>query len=183
MLKKLLTALSLTLLATGASAAEPSDSPYDVLNALIAKNKDNMYLTQSEQNLMMMPDDPALFVAEEGEALFKEKRGPNNVSLEGCDFGKGPGVLKGAYVEMPRYFADVDRVMDFETRLVHCMTTQQGFPKDDNAVKKRHGSGSDIMKLTTYIAFKFKGGKAGDMVKLAWVDNTGESDADEVAIK
>ena len=157
MLRNTLTAIPVALLvAHGAWAAEPSDSPYEVLVDLI-ESTDSAYLTQSEQNLMIMPDDPALFVAEEGAALYKKKRGPNNVSLEGCDFGKGPGVLKGAYVEMPRYFADVDRVMDFESRLVHCMTTMQGFAKDDPAVKKRHGSGSDIMKLTTYIAMQSNG--------------------------
>ena len=85
---------------------------------------------------------PAL--AEDGEALFEEPRGPKNVSLEECDFGKGPGVLEGAYVELPRYFADTGKVMDLETRLVHCMITLQGFTKDDPSVKKRHGSGSPM---------------------------------------
>ena len=31
---------------------------------------------------MLMPDNPAQFVAEEGEELFKTPRGPKNVSLE-----------------------------------------------------------------------------------------------------
>lgn len=47
--------------------------------------------------------------------------------------------------------------MDLESRLVHCMTTLQGFPKDDPAVKKRHGSSSDMMKLQTYIAIQSNG--------------------------
>ena len=34
-----------------------------------------------------------------------------------------------------------------------------------------------------YLSFKFSGAKAGDMVKLAWVDNKGESDSVEGAIK
>ena len=34
-----------------------------------------------------------------------------------------------------------------------------------------------------YLAFMFKGAKAGDSVKLAWVDNKGESDSAETAIK
>src|SRR5690606_24416207 len=45
-------------------------------------------------------------------------------------------------------------VMDLETRLVHCMTTLQGFAKDDPAVKQRHGSESDMMRLQTFIASK-----------------------------
>ena len=28
-----------------------------------------------------------------------------------------------------------------------------------------------------YLSFRFKGGKAGDAIKLRWVDNTGESDS------
>ena len=50
----------------------------------------------------------------EGEDLWKKKRGPNNVSLERCDLGMGPGVTKGAYAHLPRYFKDTDRVQDLE---------------------------------------------------------------------
>jgi sulfur-oxidizing protein SoxA len=144
-------------LATSAGA-DSYQAPEDVLSKLIEQSG-SPYLSQSEQNIMMMPDNPAYWTAEEGEALFKAKRGPNQVSLEGCDFGKGPGVLEGAYVQLPRYFADTGKVMDLETRLVHCMTTLQGFAADDPAVKKRHGSGSDMMKLQTYIASKSSGHK------------------------
>jgi sulfur-oxidizing protein SoxZ len=34
-----------------------------------------------------------------------------------------------------------------------------------------------------YLSFRFKGAKAGDTVKLKWVDNQGNSDSDEVTIK
>lgn len=34
-----------------------------------------------------------------------------------------------------------------------------------------------------YLSFRFKGGNAGDMVKLSWTDNKGNSDSAEVAIK
>lgn len=34
-----------------------------------------------------------------------------------------------------------------------------------------------------YLAFKFKGGASGDMVKLSWKDNQGKSDTQEVQIK
>ena len=71
--------------------------------------------------------NPAELWEARGEGLWKQKRGPKNVSLEKCDLGKGPGMVKGAYAELPRYFADADRVMDLETRLVHCMVTLQGF--------------------------------------------------------
>lgn len=131
-------------------------APEEILDRLI-EDSSSAYLSQSPQNRQMMPDNPAYWTAEEGEELFSTPRGPKNVSLEGCDFGKGPGVLEGAYVEMPRYFEDTGKVMDLETRLVHCMTTLQGFDKADPAVKKRHGSGSDMMKLQTYIAMQSNG--------------------------
>jgi len=140
----------------GSASADSYQAPEDVLQAIIEET-DSDYLTQSEQNLMMMPDNPAYWVAEEGENLFHEKRGPNNASLETCDFGKGPGVLEGAYAEMPRYFEDTGKVMDLETRLVYCMRTIQGFSNDDPAVKERHGSSSDMMRLQTYIASKSSG--------------------------
>jgi sulfur-oxidizing protein SoxA len=130
--------------------------PEEILDALTEKTG-SKYLGQSSQNRIMMPDNPALFVAEEGESLFLKAQGPKKVSLEKCDFGKGPGVLEGAYAEMPRFFEDTGKVMDLESRLVHCMTTLQGFTKKDKAVKKRHGSGSVMMKLQTYIAQKSNG--------------------------
>ena len=64
-----------------------------------------------------------------GEELWKKKQGPKQASLEQCDVGKGPGALKGAYAALPRYFKDVDRVMDLETRLLHCMMTLQGYQR------------------------------------------------------
>ncbi len=134
----------------------PSEDPAGVLRALI-ESYGTPYLTQSQQNLMMMPDNPALWTVEEGKDLFHSPRGPKNVSLEGCDFGKGPGVLDGAYVELPRYFADTGKVMDLETRLVHCMITLQGFEPDSPNVKKRDGFDSDHMRLQSYIAFRSNG--------------------------
>ncbi|MDZ7751619.1 MAG: sulfur oxidation c-type cytochrome SoxA [Gammaproteobacteria bacterium] len=156
MSRNTLIALPLALAFVASASADSYPPPEEILQELIDKTG-SAYLSQSDQNLMMMPDNPAYFVAEDGEDLFHEARGPKNVSLEGCDFGKGPGVVEGAYVEMPRYFEDTGKVMDLETRLVHCMKTLQGFADDDPAVKKRHGSGSDMMKLQTYIASKSNG--------------------------
>jgi L-cysteine S-thiosulfotransferase len=156
MLKKSMLALPVALALGGAANAGSYQAPEDVLQGLINK-VDSAYLTQSEQNLIMMPDNPAIWIAADGEALFKTPRGPNNVSMEGCDFGKGPGVLEGAYAEMPRFFADTGKVMDLETRIVHCMTTVQGFPSDDPAVRARHNNDSDHMKIQTYIASQSSG--------------------------
>jgi sulfur-oxidizing protein SoxA len=94
-----------------------------------------------------------------GEELWKKPQGPKNVSLEQCDLGQGPGVLKGAYAALPRYFPDVDRVMDLETRLLHCMSTLQGrFAQE--ATKRLFGnadSPSEMEYLSAYIAAHSRG--------------------------
>jgi L-cysteine S-thiosulfotransferase len=96
-----------------------------------------------------------------GEELWKKPQGPKNVSLEKCDLGKGPGVLKGAYAALPRYFKDVDRVMDLETRLLHCMMTLQGRSREE-ATKTLFGNAdrpSEMEYLSAYIAAKSRGMK------------------------
>jgi len=51
---------------------------------------------------IMEEANPAELFEAIGEELWKKKRGPKNASLEQCDLGQGPGVVKGAYVQMPR---------------------------------------------------------------------------------
>src|SRR5262245_11493886 len=75
--------------------------------------------------------NPAELWEARGEALWKSPSGPSKASLEKCDLGLGPGVVKGAYAQLPRYFADVDRVMDLETRLVWCRVKLQGMSDAD----------------------------------------------------
>jgi sulfur-oxidizing protein SoxA len=96
-----------------------------------------------------------------GEEAWKKKQGPKNASLEQCDLGKGPGVLKGVYAALPRYFKDVDRVMDLETRLLHCMTTLQGRTREE-ATKRVFGNAdnpSEMEVLSAYIAAHSRGMK------------------------
>ena len=103
--------------------------------------------------------NPADLWEARGEDLWKQKRGPKKASLEACDLGKGAGVAKGAYAELPKYFADADRVMDLETRLVHCMVTLQGFTQAD-ATKRPFGAGnnrSDFEALGAWITSESKG--------------------------
>jgi sulfur-oxidizing protein SoxA len=57
-----------------------------------------------EYRAMLQDGNPAELFEAKGEGLWKQKRGPKNASLEQCDLGKGPGVVKGAFVELPRYF-------------------------------------------------------------------------------
>ncbi len=108
----------------------------------------------------LLDANPAELVSARGEELWKTKRGPKNVSLETCDLGLGAGVVKGAYARLPRYFADADAVMDFETRLVHCMVTIQGFTRDEAVKKPYSGTGqrqTDIEALTAYVVEQSRG--------------------------
>jgi sulfur-oxidizing protein SoxA len=81
----------------------------------------------AEYRKMLEDGNPAELFEAKGEGLWKTPRGPKNASLERCDLGLGPGVVKGAWVQMPRYFADTRRVQDLESRLLTCMETLQGF--------------------------------------------------------
>ena len=66
---------------------------------------------------MLAEDNPAELSEAKGEELWKTPRGPRKASLQQCDLGAGPGVVKGAYARLPKYFADTDRVQDIESRL------------------------------------------------------------------
>jgi len=84
--------------------------------------------------------NPAELWEARGEELWKQKRGPRQVSLEQCDLGLGAGVVKGAYARLPRYFADAQKVMDVEARILWCMEKLQGFNAAD-LTKKPHPAG------------------------------------------
>ncbi len=80
----------------------------------------------AQYRALLADGNPADLWEARGEALWKQPRGPKNATLEACDLGRGPGVVKGAFVELPRYFADTQRVQDLESRLLTCMETLQG---------------------------------------------------------
>jgi sulfur-oxidizing protein SoxA len=126
-----------------------------------------------EKYRQMLKEDPwsnpALLDADRGEALWKTAAGPNNATLEKCDLGKGPGVVDGAFAELPRFFADAGKVMDVETRLMWCMEKIQGF-KHADLIKRPHPSGGQPVKnlgaIATYVANKSSGMKyAGKLDK------------------
>ena len=129
-----------------------------------AQGADDASEKQIERYRQMLKEDPwsnpAMLDADRGEALWKTARGPKGVSLEGCDLGKGPGVVKGAFAELPRHFADVDRVMDAEARIVWCMETLQGFDRKALLKKPYPGGGratKEIGALATYVAHASNG--------------------------
>src|SRR5262245_59113712 len=117
-----------------------------------------------ERYRQMLKEDPwsnpGLLDVDRGEVLWKERRGPKNASLEGCDLGKGPGNVEGAFAELPRYFADAGRVMDLEARLVWCMEKLQGFERAQivkRPYSKANQPGSELEALATYVAHKSNG--------------------------
>jgi len=113
----------------------------------------------AEYQRMATESAPTELYEIEGEEIWKKKQGPKNVSLEQCDLGQGPGVLKGAYAGLPRYFADAGRVMDLETRLLHCMMTLQGRSREE-AAKRVFGNAdkaSEMELLSAYVARQSNG--------------------------
>lgn len=111
---------------------------------------------------MLEEDNPGELWIDKGKELFHQKRGPKNASLEQCDFGLGAGKLEGAAAQLPRYFADTDKVQDLESRLVTCMVELQGFKREElikRAISPAGSSGSDIEALALYITSRSNGMK------------------------
>lgn len=113
--------------------------------------------------------NPGFLAVDRGEALWSEKRGAKNVSLEGCDLGQGPGKVDGAFAQLPRFFADADRVLDTEQRLLWCMEKVQGLDTKDVLARRFSGPGraSDLEDLTAFIANKSSGMKIEPQLKHA----------------
>lgn len=133
--------------------------------ALPAHAQDDTEKAVEKYRQMLREDpwsNPGLLDSDRGEVLWKTPAGPNKVSLEKCDLGKGPGVVDGAFAELPRYFADANRVMDVETRILWCMEKLQGFKRADLVKAPFPGGGQpvkDIGAIATFIAHKSNGMK------------------------
>jgi len=109
---------------------------------------------------MLADGNPADLFEAKGEALWKQKRGPKGATLEQCDLGKGPGIVKGAFVELPRWFADTQRVQDLESRLLTCMETLQGL--DAKAIAETpfgRGEQANMEALAAYVSAASRGMK------------------------
>jgi sulfur-oxidizing protein SoxA len=149
--KKLMLLLALTA-STVAIAAETEVSDSDRI---------------AQYREMISDGNPADFDEMRGEELWKTAGGPKHATLEQCDLGKGAGVVKGAYAELPRFFKDTGRVQDLESRLLTCMSTLQGLNADEIAAKPfaTEKKPSDISSLATYVAGQSKGIKMNVSVK------------------
>lgn len=114
----------------------------------------------AEYRQMFGEDNPAELVEMQGEQLWATPQGAKQVALSACDLGLGAGVVKNAYAQLPRYFADADRVMDLETRLLWCMEKLQG--RDVAALRKqpysRQGAPqTELEALASYVAGQARG--------------------------
>ena len=138
-----LVVVGFALLATGLAQAQQPKSAADGI---------------AEYRKMLEDGNPAELFEAKGEDLWKRKRGPKNASLERCDLGLGPGVVKGAWVQMPRFFADTGRVQDLESRLLTCMDTLQGLNVAEIA-KTPFGKGeqANMEALAAWISAESKG--------------------------
>jgi sulfur-oxidizing protein SoxA len=111
-----------------------------------------------EYRAMLADGNPAELFEAKGEDLWKQARGPKKQTLQQCDLGKGPGVVKGAFVELPRYFADTNRVQDLESRLLTCMETLQGFNAAEIAKTPfDKGEQSNVTALAAWISAESRG--------------------------
>jgi sulfur-oxidizing protein SoxA len=98
--------------------------------------------------------NPGYLAVDRGEELWATKRGKKNVSLETCDLGLGPGKVEGAFAQLPRHFADADKVMDVEERILWCMEKIQEF---DTAPLRRRpfasSGGNPATEIEALVAF------------------------------
>jgi L-cysteine S-thiosulfotransferase len=112
----------------------------------------------AEYRKMLEDGNPAELFEAKGELLWKQKRGPKNASLEQCDLGKGPGVVKGVWVQLPRWFADSGRVQDLESRLLTCMETLQGLNAAEIAATPfGRGEQKNMEALAAWISAESRG--------------------------
>ena len=109
---------------------------------------------------MLADGNPSELFEAAGEDLWLKPMGPTAQSLAKCDLGLGPGVVDGAFAQLPRYFKDTQRVQDLESRLLTCMQNLQGI--DGQAVKGEdfgRGNRKNIEAIVAYVVTHSKGMK------------------------
>jgi len=107
---------------------------------------------------MIADGNPSDLYEMAGEELWKKAMGPKNATLEKCDLGLGPGVVKGVYAVLPKYFKDTNKVQDLESRIVTCMERLQGFDgKEIIAGSFGKGKRKDVEAIVAYVVANSKG--------------------------
>jgi L-cysteine S-thiosulfotransferase len=109
----------------------------------------------NEYRQSLQDGNPADLNAARGEGLWNAKRGGKSLA-ESCDLGVGVGKVKGAVAVLPKYFDDVKKVMDVESRLVHCMVTFQGAKREDFVPRNVFsGEGQRATMIEDLVAFVY----------------------------
>jgi len=127
----------------------------------VAQEKDDAAKSIEAYRQALKDGNPAELFEMAGEELWKKPAGPRNASLEKCDLGLGPGVVEGAYAQLPRYSADTDRVQDLESRLLTCMETLQGINAAEIVKSPFSGRGesANMEALVAWVASESRGMK------------------------
>ena len=113
----------------------------------------------AQYRALLADGNPAELWEAKGELLWTQKRGSKNLSFETCDLGKGAGVVKGAFVELPRWFADTQRVQDLESRLLTCMAAQGFNAAEIAATPFGRGEQVNLEALVAYVSAASRGMK------------------------
>ncbi|MGY8526572.1 sulfur oxidation c-type cytochrome SoxA [Paracidovorax citrulli] len=150
--------LRLRGVATAAAGAAAVAAALGV-SAVQAQSQSNTADEIAKYRQMLADGNPAELWEAAGEEMWKKPAGPKNASLEQCDLGKGPGVVKGAYAELPRYFPDAGKVMDLEQRLAWCRVKLQGLTEAQAVATPFSSAGkrSDIERLVAYVTGQSRG--------------------------
>ena len=124
-----------------------------------AEEQDRTGAAIARYHQMLDEGNPAELDEMRGEQLWKTAAGPAQATLERCDLGLGPGVVKGVYAQLPRLFTDTGRVQDLESRLVTCITMLQGIPEAEVIAKpfSTDAARSDIEALVAYVVGQSRG--------------------------
>jgi len=147
MLTLVLTTLTATVvIATGAMAQQKSAQ--DAIN---------------EYRQSLQDGNPADLNAARGESLWHATRGGTSLA-QSFDLGLGVGKVKGAVAALPKYFDDVKKVMDIESRLVHCMVIFQGAKREDfNSRTVFSSEGQKATMIEDLIAFVYDESRGMDI--------------------
>jgi L-cysteine S-thiosulfotransferase len=117
----------------------------------------------NEYRQSLQDGNPADLNAARGEGLWNAKRGGKSLS-ESCDMGLGVGKFKGVAAVLPKYFDDVKKVMDVESRLVHCMVTFQGAKREDFVARNVFsGEGQRATQIEDLVAFIYDESRGADI--------------------
>ena len=119
----------------------------------------------NEYRQSLQDGNPADLNAARGEGLWNAKRGGKSLA-ESCDIGLGVGKVKGAVAVLPKYFDDVKKVMDIESRLVHCMVAFQGAKREDFSARTAFsGEGQRATMIEDLVAFVYDESR-GETIKV-----------------